>query len=124
MSLELQDQIKEVAPPAPEAFKGKQLDLFRSLLCNNDRERAELSNTLMLWDSVPRYAVSRQQMDKIRKEKGFLPLLCLSFRFQERDLKVNNKATQNRIAVFFVNNIRFSGCRTNRLVEYLFIMFY
>lgn len=90
----MDNKTKEVIPPSPDAFKDKQLDFFKTFLCNNDKERTEFSNALMLWDSVPRYAVSRQKMDKIRKEKGFLPLLCLSFRFQERDLEANIQAAQ------------------------------
>lgn len=63
-----------VVPPKTADFEGQQLDLFRSFLCNSEDERARLSNTFDLWDSVPRYAISRQQMDKIRKAKGFLDL--------------------------------------------------
>ena len=56
-----------VVPPQKEDFTGNQLDIFRSFLCNREDERERLSNTFDLWDSVPRYAVSRQQMDKVLK---------------------------------------------------------
>ena len=52
-------------------FTSQQIDLFRAFLCNGEDNRDRLSNTFDLWDSVPRYAVSRQQMDKVRKIKGF-----------------------------------------------------
>jgi hypothetical protein len=74
---------KAISPPKPEAFKGKQLDLFRSFICNGEQERGKLSNAFFLWDSVPRYAVSRQQMNKIRKEKGFLGLQVVEFQYQQ-----------------------------------------
>jgi len=76
-----------VVPPKESDFQGKQLDLFRSFLCNRDDERARLSNTFDLWDSVPRYAVSRQQMDKIRKSKGFLDLHQIEFYYRGANLK-------------------------------------
>ncbi|QSA99328.1 replication protein [Methylococcus sp. EFPC2] len=81
------DLDKPVVPPSEADFKGQQLDLFRSFLCNSEDERARLSNTFDLWDSVPRYAVSRQQMDKIRKAKGFLDLQQVEFQYRGTTLK-------------------------------------
>jgi len=68
-------------------FNGKQLDLFRAFLCNNEDERDRLSNTLDLWDSVPRYSVSRQAMDKERKARGFLDLLVINFNYRGASLQ-------------------------------------
>jgi len=76
-----------VIPPKDEDFKGRQLDLFRNFLCNGEDERDRLSNTFDLWDSVPRYAVSRQQMDKLRKAKGFLDLHQIEFNYRGATLK-------------------------------------
>lgn len=76
-----------VIPPTEADFKGNQLDLFRSFLCNTDDERGQLSNTFDLWDSVPRFAMSRQRMDKIRKEKGFLDLQRVEFHYRGRTLE-------------------------------------
>ena len=61
-------------PPKLEDFSNRQMDLFRGLLCNTDAERDSLSNVFDLWDSIPRYVVSRQQQDKWRKAWMF-PLL-------------------------------------------------
>ena len=83
-----------VAPPNESDFDGTQLDLFRSFLCNTDDERDQLSNTFDLWDSVPRYAVSRQQMDKVRKEKGFLSLQHLSFKYRQRPFEIRIQAAR------------------------------
>ena len=81
------NQEKPVVPPKDGDFQGQQLDLFRSFLCNGEEERTRLSNTFDLWDSVPRYAVSRQQMDKIRKAKGFLDLHQVEFSYRGATLK-------------------------------------
>lgn len=65
---------KPPVPPKPEAFGSHQIALFRNLLCNSEAERDSLSNVFDLWDSIPRYVVSRQQQDKWRKA-GKFPLL-------------------------------------------------
>ncbi len=85
---------KPVTPPNEADFEGKQLDLFRSFLCNGEEGRDRLSNTFDLWDSVPRYAMSRQQMTKIRKEKGFLSLQQLTFQYRGRPLEVRIQAAR------------------------------
>lgn len=76
-----------VVPPKGIDFAAPQLDLFRSFLYNGEIERDRLSNTFDLWDSVPRYAVSRQQMDKVRKAKGFLDLQQNEFQYRGTSLK-------------------------------------
>lgn len=73
--------------PKPREFKNTQLDLFQTFLCNNASERDQLSNTFDLWDSVPRYSVSRQAMTKLRTEQGFLELLKLDFNYKGVALK-------------------------------------
>ena len=83
-----------VVPPQKADFTGNQLDLFRSFLCNREDERERLSNTFDLWDSVPRYAVSRQQMDKIRKEKGFLSLQQVVFHYRGRLIEIHIQAAR------------------------------
>lgn len=85
---------KPLIPPKEADFKGTQLDLFRTFLCNNDNERAQLSNTFDLWDSVPRYAMSRQQMTKIRKEKGFLSLQHIAFQYRQCPFEVRIQAAR------------------------------
>jgi len=95
MSLnEIADKEESVIPPDAADFQGKQLDLFRSFLCNGEVERDRLSNTFDLWDSVPRYAMSRQQMTKIRKEKGFLSLQNIAFQYRQRPFEVRIQAAR------------------------------
>lgn len=74
-------------PPSEKHFQDTQLSLFQTFLCNNTDERAQLSNTIALWDSVPRYSVSRQAMAQMRDERGFLDLLKIEFMY--RDVNFN-----------------------------------
>ncbi|MFM8332751.1 MAG: replication protein [Candidatus Methylumidiphilus sp.] len=80
-------QEKPFSPPESEDFHGLQLDLFRAFLCNGPTERERLSNTFDLWDSVPRYSVSRQAMDKERKVRGFLDLMEINFHYRGTTLQ-------------------------------------
>jgi hypothetical protein len=70
--------------PVDDAFAGDQLLLFQSFLCNSDEERDQLSNTVELWDSIPKYTVSQQAMNKMRTQDGFLPRLEKQFVYRDR----------------------------------------
>jgi hypothetical protein len=65
----------------PDAYHNAQIDLFQTFLCNTEQERERLSNTINIWDSVPRYSVSRQEMNKRRNEYGTLPVLSIVFAY-------------------------------------------
>jgi hypothetical protein len=80
-------QEETLSPPESEDFQGLQLDLFRAFLCNREDEREKLSNTFDLWDSVPRYSVSRQAMDKERKVRGYLDLMEINFHYRGKKLQ-------------------------------------
>ena len=77
---------KQPLPPKPEDFSGRQMDLFRGLLCNTDAERDSLSNAFDLWDSIPRYVVSHQQQEKWRKAGTFPLLHEVPFHYRGREL--------------------------------------
>jgi hypothetical protein len=64
------------------AFKNKQIDLFQDFLANTVQERNALSNAIDLWDSVPRYSLSRPKQEKLRLEGGFLPLAEVDFQYR------------------------------------------
>ena len=74
---------KEKKIPQPESFQGTQLCLFQNFLCNSDAERDNLSNTIELWDGVPKYYTSRQEMTK-KREKGLLPTIERDFEYRGR----------------------------------------
>ncbi len=78
---------KPPVPPKPEDFSNRQMDLFQNLLCNKVAERDSLSNVFDLWDSIPRYVVSRQQQDKWRKAGAFPQLHNILFHYRGRELK-------------------------------------
>ena len=54
--------------------KSMQTDLFQSFLVNNDAEKEPLSNTIELWDRLPKYSVSQVEQNKMRTKEGLLPL--------------------------------------------------
>jgi hypothetical protein len=73
--------------PPTSAFENVQLSLFQSFLCNTEDERDQLSNTIDLWDSIPRYSVSRLAMTKLRSPEGTLKLLKMDFHYRGTLLK-------------------------------------
>src|ERR1700683_2777992 len=68
---ETKEAAKFTVPDRPE-FDNRQLNLFQSFLCNTEEQQGQLSNAVDLWDSVPRYSVSRQAMTKARIQGRFL----------------------------------------------------
>lgn len=63
-------------------FDNRQLTLFQTFLCNTDEQRGTLSNAIDLWDSVPRYSVSRQAMTKGRIAGQFLQKHEATFQYR------------------------------------------
>ena len=61
--------------PGRQSFQARQIDLFQNFLVNSDYQKIPLSNTIELWDVLPKYAVSPAQQDKMRTKEGLLPLL-------------------------------------------------
>ena len=61
------------------AFKSQQIDLFQAFLVNTDAQRDALSNAIELWDSIPRYSISRAKQDELRTQDGMLPIRRLDF---------------------------------------------
>lgn len=74
--------------PTVQDFQNRQLSLFQKFLCNTEEKRQELSNTIELWDSVPRYSVSRSAMNKMRDANGYLGLLKLEFEFRRTKFNI------------------------------------
>ena len=71
-----------------DAYRNPKLDLFQSFVCNSEAERECLSNAMDLWDCIPRYSISRQEMNKRRDEKGNLPPLHLNFKYHGQEYTV------------------------------------
>lgn len=81
-----QPKRKRVAPVSDEAFASRQLSLFQGFLANNGDQREALSNAVDLWDSIPRYAISRVRMNAMRTPEGFLAVAKLDFNYRGRPL--------------------------------------
>lgn len=77
---------KEVAPLPEDAFASRQLSLFQGFLANTGDQREALSNAVDLWDSLPRYAISRARMGSLRTPEGFLPVMELPFNYRGKSL--------------------------------------
>ena len=75
-------------PLKPTEFANKQLHLFQNILCNTEEERERFSNAIDLWDSIPRYAVSRQAMARARTSGKFLENHTSVFHYRERTYAV------------------------------------
>ena len=93
----LQNNLEKVSPkesltgqtpaiPTEPEFQNRQLNLFQNFLYNRDEERDKLSNIIDLWDSVPRYSVSRQAMHKSRKHGSILKKHTAQFQYMNRTL--------------------------------------
>lgn len=82
-------ETQNVHPPLkPTEFQNRQLHLFQDMLCNTEEERERLSNAIDLWDSIPRYAVSRQTMARVREKDRFLENHTAVFHYRDRDYAV------------------------------------
>lgn len=58
--------IKKKKPPK-EPIKSGQMDLFSKFVKNNSNK---LSNTIEIWDSIPKYFFTTKQMEKLRTPEG------------------------------------------------------
>lgn len=73
---------KGTVPVPDTAFSNRQLSLFQSFLANDDAQRDILSNAIDLWDSIPRYSLSRRRQDELRQPGGYLPIRKITFQYR------------------------------------------
>lgn len=66
---------KTLILPKPESFQSIQIDIFQDFLVNHEWQREPLSNTIELWDCLPKYSISQVEQNKKRTKEGLLPLL-------------------------------------------------
>lgn len=76
------NKLKGAAPVPDTAFDNQQLSLFQSFLANDDAQRDILSNAIDLWDSIPRYSLSRRRQDELRQPGGYLPIRKITFQYR------------------------------------------
>ena len=108
------EEKKKVLPPSKKAFKAKQLNLFQNFLCNTPAEQDQLSNTIELWDAVPKYYINRRRQEKLR-EKGLLPTATRDFIFKGQSLTV--KIRPARITTVDNQDKEFYPAAREELVE-------
>jgi len=81
-------------PLQPTEFRNAQLTLFQNVLCNTEEERERFSNAIDLWDSIPRYSVSRQAMARARERGKFLENHTAVFHSRERTYNITITAAR------------------------------
>lgn len=104
-------------PPIPTTseHENAQMSLFRDFLYNREEERENLSNAIDLWDSVPRYSVSRQAMTKGRLHERFLEKYTTTF--QHRGVTFTCTISPARIKDLDGKDRDFYPSATEELVE-------
>jgi hypothetical protein len=68
---------KPPSPPKTEGFAHPQMTLFQTFFCED--QKAQLSNTIELWDAIPKYSVSRQRQSRLRNAAGGLDPVTMNF---------------------------------------------
>ncbi|MBS3951655.1 MAG: hypothetical protein KGZ88_01745 [Methylomicrobium sp.] len=68
--------------PQREDFNSPQVNFFQDFLVNSAQQKIPLSNTISLWDFLPKYSISQVEQNKIRTKEGRLPLLRRNVAFQ------------------------------------------
>lgn len=88
----MNDFLPQKAPPA-KLKASKQYDLFTSFFGDSQN----LSNTIELWDAIPKYAVSARIQNSLRDEKGNLPVHEQEFKYRPTapglPMEINCKVT-------------------------------
>lgn len=75
--------------PQRESFESVQLNLFQRFLSNTSEENDRLSNTIELWDAVPKYFVDRTEQNKLRhRTEQTLPVLQREFEHGSKAFRV------------------------------------
>lgn len=74
---------KEGNPPQRDGFLNAQLELFQRFLCDEDRHR--FSNTIELWDAVPKYSISKQRQIRLRNPAGGIDPVTINFCYRGQE---------------------------------------
>jgi len=91
--------LTKVTPPEKLTTVSPQYDLFTSFLGN----AAELSNTIELWDAIPKYAVSARKQVSMRDERGRLPIYKHEFQYRPQGQQPLQMALEIQPALIEVN---------------------
>jgi hypothetical protein len=102
-------------PPAIPTEHNQQLSLWQNFLHNREEERDTLSNAVDLWDSVPRYSISKQAQSKNRLHERFLEKHTASFQNRGRTYTIT--ITPARVPDLDGNERDFYPSATEELIE-------
>ena len=100
----------------PDAFNNKQLALFQTFLANSVDQRDQVSNAIDIWDSIPRYAVTKIRMNSMRTQAGFLEAIEVPFNYRGRALTAMIHPA--RIAVRGGERVSFYPSAREELIEH------
>ena len=75
-------------PVPPDAYSNHQLCLFQDFLANTNDERDQLGNAFDLWDSVPRFSITRKRQEEMRLPSGALPICTIDFKYRGNEFKI------------------------------------
>lgn len=75
-------------PVPPDAYSNHQLCLFQDFLANTNDERDQLGNAFDLWDSVPRFSITRKRQEEMRLTSGALPICTINFKYRGNEFKI------------------------------------
>lgn len=75
-------------PIPPDAFANYQLCLFQDFLANTNDEKAQLGNVFDLWDSIPRFSISRKRQEEMRLPSGSLPICTIEFKYRGYEFRI------------------------------------
>ena len=105
------------APPIPTdgQLQNQQLSLWQNFLYNREDERETLSNAVELWDSVPRYTISKQAQSKNRLHERFLEKHTATF--QNRGRTYTCTISPARVPDLDGNERDFYPSATEELIE-------
>jgi hypothetical protein len=83
-------QSKRAPAPSPESFMSEQLSFFQNstFRCNSEDARRASSNSIGMWNIIPKYSISQQTMSKMRNADGFLGSLSIPFTYKQIELKL------------------------------------
>lgn len=70
-----------------KSFNSKQITVYQFIMANTDVEKLRLSNTIKLWDCIPKYFLDKKKQSQLRKD-GILPTIEKDFKFEKNWFKV------------------------------------
>ena len=71
--------------PPTKIQNSLQYDLFSQFVTN---DRSEVSNTLDIWDSIPKYFFTPKQVEKLRTEKGHADPFSWDYEYKDKSCRV------------------------------------